>query len=215
MMAAIGVEVGESGLMSAELISSLVVLLLLFIFLTGLCSDCNRRSFELQASEAEKAPSALIRVVKLEEVRENPTINEIQDDEKEFPSDGENPVSVTPWRSHLGAPQTQTESHSEEETSAPITPWRSHLGAPQSQDLNASDHHAITEGRGSNDASSPPANQQVDRPAAASSDQDRNAVYARVKKLSSNSPPVQRAEEEEEEEEASPPLPDRRVEEEG
>ncbi|XP_054876996.1 uncharacterized protein LOC129352149 isoform X4 [Poeciliopsis prolifica] len=43
-----------------------------------------RNSFELQDSETEKRPSALIRVVKLEEVKENPMIGEIQKDEREF-----------------------------------------------------------------------------------------------------------------------------------
>ncbi|KAG8001074.1 hypothetical protein GBF38_006563, partial [Nibea albiflora] len=61
----------------------------------------SRRSFELQDSGVSRYPSSLIRVVKLEDAmggRENPTINDIKNDEKE---------SVTVWRSHLGAPQDQ------------------------------------------------------------------------------------------------------------
>ncbi|KAK5914843.1 hypothetical protein CesoFtcFv8_000491 [Champsocephalus esox] len=78
-----------------------VLLVFLSIFLTALCSECSRRSFELRDPTVNKDPSSIIRVVKLEDAmvaRENPMIAEIQNDEKDS-------VSFTPWRSHLAAPQ--------------------------------------------------------------------------------------------------------------
>ncbi|XP_070761484.1 teneurin-2 [Enoplosus armatus] len=160
-MAAVGAEVAGSWFLSAG-VFSFFILLLLSIFLTALCSECSRRSFELQEPE-DKNPSALVRVVKLEEAmvaRENPMIKEIRNDEKEFNSAEANTAPFTPWRSHLAAPQshhevqtngseavmktptrdpeTAGESKPEEESSAPFSPWRSHLRAPQSQDLNSS-----------------------------------------------------------------------------
>ncbi|XP_033933414.1 uncharacterized protein [Pseudochaenichthys georgianus] len=117
-----------------------ILLVFLSIFLTALCSECSRRSFELRDPAVNKDPSSLIRVVKLEDAmvaRENPMIAEIQNDEKDS-------VSFTPWRSHLAAPQhhpdartngsaavmkteTAEEVKTEEHYSAPFTPWRSHL----------------------------------------------------------------------------------------
>ncbi|XP_054876995.1 uncharacterized protein LOC129352149 isoform X3 [Poeciliopsis prolifica] len=83
-MAAVGPDATGSWFLTPGLFLLLILLILLSIFLTALCSDCNRNSFELQDSETEKRPSALIRVVKLEEVKENPMIGEIQKDEREF-----------------------------------------------------------------------------------------------------------------------------------
>ncbi|XP_029283606.1 uncharacterized protein LOC115005805 isoform X1 [Cottoperca gobio] len=146
-MAAVGAEV--SGLLTSGVFGFFLLLLLLSIFLTALCSECSRRSFELRDSTADREPSSLIRVVKLEDAmvaRENPMIGEIQYDEKEFnPSEGST-VSVSPWRSHLGelqnhqdvqtngsAVKTESDSESakesnpEEETSTSFTLWRSHL----------------------------------------------------------------------------------------
>ncbi|KAM9366772.1 uncharacterized protein ABDE67_003491 [Symphorus nematophorus] len=158
-MAAVGSEVGGLWFLSSGVVSFFLLLLLLSIFLTALCSDCKRHSFDLRESEFDRNPSSLIRVVKLEETmgaRENPMIGEIQNDEKG------NSASFTPWRSHLGAPQnhqghqghqgqaadvrtngsaavvTAESETSGEETSVPITPWRSHLRAPQSQDVRGS-----------------------------------------------------------------------------
>ncbi|XP_056229302.1 uncharacterized protein si:ch73-204p21.2 [Seriola aureovittata] len=105
-MAAVGAEVTASWFLSSGVVGFLIILLLLSIFLMALCSNCGRRSFELRDSETDKNPSALIRVVKLEdtrEARENPMISEIQNDEKEFTRHEGN--SFTPWRSHLGAPE--------------------------------------------------------------------------------------------------------------
>lgn len=83
-------------------LSLFILLLLSFIFL-ALCTYCERNSFELRDSTAERTPSRLIRVVKLEDAiaaRENPMINEITKDEKDpglmlerraTPGPGENP----------------------------------------------------------------------------------------------------------------------------
>ncbi|KAM4743832.1 uncharacterized protein FYW61_000067 isoform 4-T9 [Anableps anableps] len=95
-MAAVGAAVTGSWFPSPGLVGLLVLLLLLSIFLAALCSDCNRNSFELQESKAEKHPSALIRVVKLEEVKENPMIGEIQKDEKGEPCHGPGEGSAEP-----------------------------------------------------------------------------------------------------------------------
>ncbi|XP_034535042.1 uncharacterized protein si:ch73-204p21.2 isoform X1 [Notolabrus celidotus] len=166
-MAAVGAEVTGSPLfLSSGVVGFFILLLLLSIFLTALCSDCGRRSFELREPD-DKNPSALIRVVKLEEAmvaRENPMISEIRNDEKDFKPTAEMPtvptvstVSFVALRNHMGAPQNhqdiQTngstvmektgidpgaagESNPEEEISVSFTPWRSHLRAPQSQDVN-------------------------------------------------------------------------------
>ncbi|XP_035855060.1 uncharacterized protein LOC118494676 isoform X2 [Sander lucioperca] len=91
-MAAVGAEATGPWFLSSGVVSVFLLLLLLFllsIFLTALCSECSRRGFELRDSEATKDPSALIRVVKLEEAmvaRENPMIHEIQNDEKDVHS---------------------------------------------------------------------------------------------------------------------------------
>lgn len=241
-MAAVGAEVAGSWFLSSGVAGFFILLVLLSIFLTALCSDCNKRSFELRESEANKNPSTLIRVVKLEEAmvaRENPMINEIQNDEKDFNPGQENTVSFTPWRSHLGAPQnhqdaqtngsaaviktasvsdTAGESNPEEETSVTFTPWRSHLREPPNQDHI---YHTIGEGRSSSggdaDQSSLPTNQEQEEehstPSAVAGDLiDRKSVYARVsKKATPTTPPVYTHEEVQvEEEESLPPLPDRK-----
>ncbi|KAL7405497.1 hypothetical protein ABVT39_001959 [Epinephelus coioides] len=242
-MAAVGAEVAGSWFLSSGVAGFFILLVLLSIFLTALCSDCNKRSFELRESEADKNPSTLIRVVKLEEAmvaRENPMINEIQNDEKDFNPGQENTVSFTPWRSHLGAPQnhqdaqtngsaaviktasvsdTAGESNPEEETSVTFTPWRSHLREPPNQDHI---YHTIGEGRSSSggdaDQSSLPTNQEQEEeritPSAVAGDLiDRKSVYAQVsKKATPTTPPVYTHEEVqvEEEEESLPPLPDRK-----
>ncbi|KAE8277708.1 hypothetical protein D5F01_LYC24284 [Larimichthys crocea] len=231
-MAAVGAaEVTGSCFLWSGVVSFFVVLLLLSIFLTALCSDCRRRSFELRDSGVNRYPSSLIRVVKLEDAvggRENPTINDMKNDEKE---------SVPAWRSHLGAPQDQRVAHTNgsavtkassgpepaaEEDSVQIPPWRSHLGAPQSRDPDSAHiYHVIGGGRSSNgdaNASSPPANQEPGQERGSGvvlSDHERNSLYARVsKKAKLTTPPVDTPEQVQveaqvEEEEVSPPLPDR------
>ncbi|CAK6982251.1 uncharacterized protein si:ch73-204p21.2, partial [Scomber scombrus] len=107
-MAAVGAEVTSSWFLASGVIGFFILLLLLSIFLTALCTECNRRSFDLREPGPDKYPPALIRVVKLEEVaRENPMINEIQNDEKEFKPDEGNSVPITQWSNHMGAPQHQ------------------------------------------------------------------------------------------------------------
>ncbi|XP_034425605.1 uncharacterized protein si:ch73-204p21.2 [Hippoglossus hippoglossus] len=159
-MAAVGA--GVSGVMgswflSSGVVGSFILLLLLSILLSALCSECSRRSFELQDSERDTNPSNLISVVKLGETltaRDNPVISEIQNDEKDFrPSEG-NSVSFTPWKSHLGAPQNDqdvrtngsaavmetspaAESRPVEENSVRFMTWRSHLRAPEQQDVSS------------------------------------------------------------------------------
>ncbi|XP_008286302.1 uncharacterized protein LOC103361875 [Stegastes partitus] len=212
-MAAFGAEVSGSWFLSPGLVGVFVLLVLLSVFLTSLCSDCNRRSFELRDPKVDRNPSALIRVVKLEDARENPMIDQIQNDEKEF-----RPEGVTSWKSHQGAPGSQPESRPEEEPEVTFTPWRSHLGAPQSQD--SAHIYDTTDWRrsSSDDAPSPAANHSEEPDAAADlNERDNNSVYARVsKKLNVSVSPVRSPEEaKEEEEEPSPPLPDRRTETDG
>ncbi|XP_029283611.1 uncharacterized protein LOC115005805 isoform X3 [Cottoperca gobio] len=203
-MAAVGAEV--SGLLTSGVFGFFLLLLLLSIFLTALCSECSRRSFELRDSTADREPSSLIRVVKLEDAmvaRENPMIGEIQYDEKEFnPSEGST-VSVSPWRSHLGELQNHQDVHS--------PPPPDHI------------YHTIGGGGGGGggggrsrsdaDLSSAPTNQEPgeERSAAAGEPIDRNSVYAQVsKKARPTTPPAHTPEEAAEQEESSPPLPDRK-----
>ncbi|XP_038131679.1 uncharacterized protein si:ch73-204p21.2 [Cyprinodon tularosa] len=210
-MAALGAEVTGSWFLSPGLFGLLVFLLLLSIFLTALCSDCNRHSFELQDPKTEKNPSTLIRVVRLEEVRENPMMGEIQKDEGEFHHEGD-PAEASD--SQQGAPQTLPDPNSSEGTSAIAPPWRSHLGAPTSRDLNgstpqASDHtpHTAGEGRGN----SRETNRLSTQLNYISPPDDKNSVYARVSKklrLANSAAPT--AEEAEPQlKERTPPLPDR------
>ncbi|XP_053176056.1 uncharacterized protein si:ch73-204p21.2 [Scomber japonicus] len=237
-MAAVGAEFTSSWFLASGVISFFILLLLLSIFLTALCTDCKRRSFELREPQPDKYPPALIRVVKLEEVaRENPMINEIQNDEKEFKPEG-NSVPITQWSNHMGAPQHQDgqtngstavktgsdldaviESNSEADESVTFTPWRSHLLDSDSTNI----YQTIEARRRSGDASSRPTicePAQDEGGAADLSDRDRNSVYARVsKKVRLDAPPVitpeKQVEDKEEEEEPSPPLPDRKEELEG
>ncbi|XP_036067277.1 uncharacterized protein si:ch73-204p21.2 [Oryzias melastigma] len=221
--------------LSSGLVPAFVLLLLLTIFLTALCSDCNRRSFELKDPESAKSPPALIRVVRLEEVRENPMIQEIQKDEKEFHPKEETPSS--PFHIQQGEPKTDEDSLPEE-TPVSFIPWRSHLVAPESKDLNGSVpsdsahlFNPLEWGRSnSNNEPSPSAGDGLPQPHGDGaprsavtlhfSGPDRNSVYARVsKKLRLTDSPVHSSEvkqEEQEEaggqEEEAPPLPDRKLE---
>ncbi|XP_014827795.1 PREDICTED: uncharacterized protein LOC106906853 isoform X3 [Poecilia mexicana] len=167
----------------------LLLLILLSIFLTALCSDCNRNSFELQDSKTEKAPSALIRVVKLEEVKENPMIGEIQKDEREFRPGGDpaEPVSSSE------AQQRELQSRPELNGSAPQT----------------SDH--VRDGRDNGgEALGPSANRLSTQLHYVIQSDDRNSVYARVsKKLRLANSPVPTPEGAGPEEQRSPPPPDR------
>ncbi|KAI9531741.1 hypothetical protein NQZ68_038477 [Dissostichus eleginoides] len=208
IMAPVGSEV------DVFLSSGVFLLLLVFlsIFLTALCSECTRRSFELRDPAGNKDPSTLIRVVKLEDAmvaRENPMIAEIQNDEKDS-------VSFTPWRSHLAAPQhhpdartngsaavmkteTAEEVKTEEDNSASFTPWRSHLNTDV-QTPETPGHICITNGgrgggRGDDDEEM----------------ENKNSVYAQVsKKVRPNPEGEQKEEQEVEQEVPSPPLPDRK-----
>ncbi|XP_042341238.1 uncharacterized protein si:ch73-204p21.2 isoform X2 [Plectropomus leopardus] len=220
MMTAVGAEVTGSWFLMSGVAGFFIILLLLSIFLTALCSECSKRSFELRDPEADKDPSTLIRVVKLEDAmvaRENPMINEIQNDEKDLTPREANTVSFTPWRSHLGASQNHKESNPEEETSVPFTPWRSHLREPENQDHI---YHTIGGGQSSSggdaDVSSLPTNQEPgeEHHVRYVGDLiDRNSVYARVsKKARPTTPPIYPPEEVQVDVEGSlPPLPDRRT----
>ncbi|KAF3686166.1 hypothetical protein EXN66_Car001838 [Channa argus] len=226
-MAAVGAEVTASWFLSSGVVSFFIILLLLSIFLTAVCTDCGRRSFELQDSNVDKNPSALIRVVKLEEVmvaRENPMINEIQNDEKENNCGAEKTVHFTPWRSHLGAPQNNQGLTSAGQiryeqpqcvyVDTPTPPASNHIYHTIRED-GASDGYADTSSVATN--SEPPSAAA----AVGSSDCDKTSVYAQVsKKLAQptstvNTPEQVQEEEEGEEEESSPPLPDRVAEMEG
>ncbi|XP_035855058.1 uncharacterized protein LOC118494676 isoform X1 [Sander lucioperca] len=219
-MAAVGAEATGPWFLSSGVVSVFLLLLLLFllsIFLTALCSECSRRGFELRDSEATKDPSALIRVVKLEEAmvaRENPMIHEIQNDEKDVQTNGSTAVMKTASISETA------ESGPEEDNSVPFTPWRSHLREPQNQDVHSSappDHIYHTIG-GAVVSPLPtnqePAEEHTARFAAAGDLTDRNSVYAKVsKKWRPPAPPdhAPAALQEKEEEESSPPLPDRKT----
>ncbi|XP_016520537.1 uncharacterized protein LOC103129415 isoform X3 [Poecilia formosa] len=186
-MAAVGADATGLWLLTPGLF--LLLLILLSIFLTALCSDCNRNSFELQDSKTEKAPSALIRVVKLEEVKENPMIGEIQKDEREFRPGGDpaEPVSSSEGQ------QRELQSRPDLNGSAPQT----------------SDH--VRDGRdNSGEALGPSANRLSTQLHYVIQSDDRNSVYARVsKKLRLANSPVPTPEGAGPEEQRSPPPPDR------
>ncbi|KAM9765863.1 uncharacterized protein ACNS7B_002761 isoform 1-T2 [Menidia menidia] len=197
-------EAAVSWLLSSGLVS-FVLLILLSVLLSALCSDCYRRSFELGDGSLERNPSTLIRVVKLEEVQENPMSSQIQEDERE--------CEATPGQQ--GEPQTEPPPGD----GAPVTftPWRSHLVEPQSKDLNGSTHIYQTVGEGG--GSQAPANHKP-APQHKQDLGDENSVYARVSKKLRGAPvhtpeEAQVDKEEEKEEEPSPPLPQRTQEMEG
>ncbi|XP_069386689.1 uncharacterized protein [Paralichthys olivaceus] len=237
IMAAVGAGVSGvigSWFLPSGVVGSLLLLLLLSILLTALCSECSRRSFELQESERDTNHSTLISVVKLEEPvmeRVNPVISDIQNDEK-----GDS-LSFTSWRSHLEAPPNNQESRAVEENSVQFTAWRSHLRAPEQQDVSSADshsdhiYHSIGGGRADANTVTPPrtnpdqdgGGDDTTRPPDAPTVDfsDRNSVYAQVsKKVRQAPPPAHTAEvgqvrETEEGEEPLPPLPDRETEKEG
>ncbi|XP_076003080.1 uncharacterized protein LOC142996075 [Genypterus blacodes] len=162
MISAVGPEVAGLGLLT----SGFIILFLLCILLTALCTDCTRHSFDLQYPEIEIFPSAIISVKKLGETavaRENPMIHQIQNDKKEF-SDEDYPGWITPWRNHVGELQRQSPldehtngreelkqtgsvttdtgfNHEDDNSSGWFTPWRRHLEAPQSHSLNGVSHN--------------------------------------------------------------------------
>ncbi|XP_060923579.1 uncharacterized protein si:ch73-204p21.2 [Limanda limanda] len=243
-MAAVGAGVSEvigSWFLPSGVVGSFILLLLLSILLSALCSECSRRSFELQDPEGDPNPSTLISVVKLEETltsRDNPVISEIQNDEKEFrPSEGKS-ASFPSWKSHLGAPandqdvwtngsaavmETLPPAGAVEEDSAQFTTWRSHLRAPEQEDLNHI-YHSIGGGRADANTVTPrtnPDQEGGDRArldAARAEFSDINSAYAQVsRKVRQAPPPVQtpvvaQVRGGEEGEEPSPPLPDREME---
>ncbi|XP_037550690.1 uncharacterized protein LOC119427178 [Nematolebias whitei] len=195
-MAAVGAEVTGSSFLSSGLVGFFIVLLL-FIFFTALCSMCNRQSFKLQEPRVDPTPSTLIRVVKLEEVKENPMIEEIQKDEKEFCPKEDS--AVTSSSSQHKEPETIRDSSPAEEVSVSFPPWRSHLMAPQSKDVNGlspsdSSHvyDIIQRGRGnSSDALTRPdhpptqlhgSTDEENIPQPALSTNHKNSVYAQVSK---------------------------------
>ncbi|XP_072235901.1 uncharacterized protein [Leuresthes tenuis] len=211
-------ELAASWFLSSGPVCFFILLILLSIFLTALCNDCSRRSFELRDPELNRNPSTLIRVVKLEEVRENPMIDDIQKDEGEFRPKEATAEPFGAFQGQQGAPQTPPEPLPEEEPS--FTPWRNHLVEPQSKDLNGSSHIYQTIGGEWSSKSDAPANhssvQQRDEEhgaRSATAAESGDSVYARVsKKMRVSEPPVHTPEQlqiEEEEEESSPPLPDR------
>ncbi|XP_032417405.1 uncharacterized protein LOC116719226 [Xiphophorus hellerii] len=194
-MAAVGAEATGSWFLTPEVFLLLILIILLSIFLTTLCSDCNRNSFELQDSKTEKPPSALIRVVKLEEVKENPMIGEIQKDEREFSPGGDpaEPVSSSEGQ------QGELQSRPDLKGSAPRT----------------CDH--VRDGRGhGSEPLGPTANRLSTQLHYVTQSDERNTVYARVsKKLRLANSPVPTPggagppRGEEPEDQRSPPRPDR------
>ncbi|XP_040925961.1 uncharacterized protein si:ch73-204p21.2 isoform X1 [Betta splendens] len=209
-MAAIGAEVTSSFFLPPGVVSVFILLLLLSIFLTSLCSDCGRRSFELQESSVDKHPSSLIKVVKLEDAmtaRENPMIHEIQSDEKENHLKEGTRVQAAAPSSHMVAPPLNQAVRAEEEASAQFTPWRSHLTGAHSRDHI---YHTIGEEQA---APSPAANQEPRSEAAAEGlgGSNVNSVYAQVSKKATKTPTAATVHppEQVQEEEESPPLPGR------
>ncbi|XP_062248395.1 uncharacterized protein si:ch73-204p21.2 isoform X1 [Platichthys flesus] len=219
-MAAVGagvIGVIGSWSLSSGVVGSFIILLLLSILLSALCSECSRRSFELQDSERDANPSTLISVVKLEETltsRDNPVISKIQNDEKDFrPSEG-NLVSFPSWKSHLGAPQNgqdvltngsaaamesslAAESRAVAENSVQFTTWRSHLRAPEQQEPNHI-YHSIGRGRTDSTTVTPRTNPDQEGGDRARPDvktlefSELNSVYAQVsRKMRQAPPPVQ------------------------
>ncbi|XP_045573109.1 uncharacterized protein isoform X2 [Salmo salar] len=111
---------------SPEVIVFSLLFLLLSIILLALCTICGRQSFELQdgGGEVERTQSRLMRVVKLEDTlaaRENPMINDIRKNERDFspiPEDSvpeqlpaeQDGIRLNPWRSHRVATDQQGDS---------------------------------------------------------------------------------------------------------
>ncbi|XP_068455476.1 uncharacterized protein [Clinocottus analis] len=232
-MASVGVEVSGSWLPASGAVGFFVALLLLSIFLTALCSECSRRSFELKDSQADKDPSALIKVVKLQEAvqeRENPALD-LKEETDFQPSKGDT-VSFIPWRRHLEAPpnhsdtpagageavndsvihpESPEESNPEEESPAPFTLWRTHL-KPEENFSIATDnlYHSIGGGGSSGHAPSTltnhgPGEEPGDRPAAPGS-VDVNSLYAQLS-MEEATPPLPAPQDELEEEGSAPPPP--------
>ncbi|XP_071757222.1 uncharacterized protein LOC139913158 isoform X4 [Centroberyx gerrardi] len=205
-------EVMGSWSMSSGVVSLFLLLFLLSIFLTALCSDCGRRSFELQDPEVERNPSALIRVVKLEDAmvgRENPMMHEIRNDEKESSRPAElNPEEENwykPWRSHLGALQQDTSSSPSEPHIPPVSSAERHHHPTANPEPAAAQQEAV-------DSLGPRSVEEVEEDL---SDGGSNPTYARVsRKVKCPTPPPapppgEEEKEEEEEEDSSPPLPGR------
>ncbi|CAL8403705.1 unnamed protein product [Boreogadus saida] len=122
-MAPVGREFLGSWMLSTATVSpnmgvfSLLLLLIISIFVTSLCSSCARRTFDMTEPVVEDTPSELTKVAKLEDsttsAKENPLFNDIKIDEYEntLPvqsSEDESVPSYTPWRCHL-VPQKQPE----------------------------------------------------------------------------------------------------------
>ncbi|KAM6923280.1 uncharacterized protein PEZ65_011449 isoform 2-T2 [Lycodopsis pacificus] len=194
-MAAVGAEVGGSWFLTSGVVGFFIVL---SIFLTALCSECSRRSFELSDAEADKDPSALIKVAKLEDavvVTDNPMTG----DETDLNPGKGDTVSFTPWRSHLGAPQHHHDVNSS--------------NAPDNID------HTIRGGGSSihADVSAPLTNHEPGEEPAVCSAATGDSVYARVSKTERPTAfPVRPPEEVlAEEDVCSPPLPDRKTQLEG
>ncbi|XP_018548439.1 uncharacterized protein LOC108894297 isoform X3 [Lates calcarifer] len=227
-MAAVGAEVAGPWFLSSGGVGFFIILLLLSVFLTALCSNCGRRSFKLQHAAEDKNPSTLVRVGKLEETRaaarENPMINEIQNDEKDVPTNGSGAVK------DIGGDAI---SAAAEESKVQQMLRRSRLRASQTQGVNSSfppesDHiyHTIGGGQRDADVSLPPTNQELwlERNSGRErgtrfatedfNDRDRNSLYAQVsKRVRQPEVPGQTVEVVlVVEEDPSPPLPDRRAE---
>ncbi|XP_064784018.1 uncharacterized protein LOC135508045 isoform X1 [Oncorhynchus masou masou] len=111
---------------SIEVVVFSLLFLLLSIILLALCTICGRQSFELQDSGGEvgRTQSQLMRVVKLEDAlsaRENPMINDIRKNERDFshipeervpeqlPAE-QNGIRFKPGRSRRVAPEQQGDS---------------------------------------------------------------------------------------------------------
>ncbi|XP_018548438.1 uncharacterized protein LOC108894297 isoform X2 [Lates calcarifer] len=233
-MAAVGAEVAGPWFLSSGGVGFFIILLLLSVFLTALCSNCGRRSFKLQHAAEDKNPSTLVRVGKLEETRaaarENPMINEIQNDEKGSNTKEQNPVPYTPWRSHLRAPQDKLDVPTNGSGAVKDIGGDAISAAAgvNSSFPPESDHiyHTIGGGQRDADVSLPPTNQELwlERNSGRErgtrfatedfNDRDRNSLYAQVsKRVRQPEVPGQTVEVVlVVEEDPSPPLPDRRAE---
>ncbi|KAM3625322.1 uncharacterized protein V6R79_010228 [Siganus canaliculatus] len=215
VMATVGADVTGSWFLSLGLVGSFVLLLLLSIFLSGLCSNCGRRSFELQDPELDRNPPSLIRVkTPFPSFHGGATCNRTAKVSVQHYCSSEEVQGNSAIKRTATGPDPVAEE--QQDGAMVFTSWRNHLGAPQSQDLNHSNHiyQVIRGGRSSfnsnGDALSLTTNQeQVQEPCELSEPaEDIKSMYARVsKRTKTNQTPEQVKEEvkevkEEEEEEA-------------
>lgn len=138
-----------SSSLEVAVFSLFVLLLLCFIFL-ALCAYCERNSFELRDTIAERSQSTLIRMVRLEDAqaaRENPMINEITRDEKDpgpmfqrqaTSSPGQNHSSKAQW-----SPTPAPDPHQPDLNGLKVGQSRREYPVPESPPLDTSSVNSL------------------------------------------------------------------------